>query len=389
MATGISMISASASSATFTGAGTSYVVKTPSGVFYTFFIDTNSDIVWCKSTDGGATWSAPSVMTATGAVAISIWYDRWSGIASGLIHVAYQDSTTDDTLYRSLDTENADAISAETVILAGASTLAGGCLSICRSRGGNLYCATMIDAGTEGGFMRSTDTGATWGARATVFEAALADQIILVPGWAADNQDMMAFYWDSDADEISRKVYDDSADTWGETSIAASMVDTAPTNHFPHFAATVDITNSRNLLVAWSAVDLLNADLRCWHVTESAITEVTNVVANSTDDQGFCAIGIDTDTEDWYVYYFGETGGGNTFQSSIQLFYKKSTDDGATWGSETAVTPRINTPSSLCMTPRFDGEKMARMLSTAAIAMFFDVAAGGRAVQINNTSLVG
>jgi len=341
------------------GAGTSYIVRTPGGVLYFVSNDNLSDVSFRKSSNDGITWSAATFMFSGTVTALSVWYDRWSDIAAGLIHCAYQESVTDDTLYRTIDTESSDALSTQTTIFAGASTANGGCLSICRGRGGNVYCATMIDAGAEGGFFRlpnaNVPNGAWDAARTTVFEAVTQDQVILVPGWAADNQDMMAFFWDASSDEISRKLYDDSANSWAETSIATGMVEQAATTAFPHFAAAVDITNSRNLLAAWSAVDLLNADLRCWHVTESAITEVTNIVLNSTDDQGLVAIGIDTNTGYWYAFYGGKSDGSETFGTLINIYYKVSTDSGTTWGPEILLTQSARNYVCLYTTPRFTG----------------------------------
>lgn len=345
-------------------AGTRYIVRTAAGVYYLVYIDTGSDVVFRKSTDG-ITWGEPVTVHAGTASQLSIWYDRWSNISAGLIHVAYTNNLS-DTTYRSIDTENSDTLSSETTIFAGASQANGAAISITRARGGNLYCKVMIDAGAEGGFFRSTDVGGTWGSRTDSEALATTDQWILLPGWAADNQDIMMFFWDASADEISRVLHDDSANSWAETSIATSMVDVVATTHYPHFAAAVDITNSQNILVAWSAVDLANADLRCWKVTESAITEVTEVVLNSTDDQGFAAIGIDTDTEDWYVFYFGKSDGSETVATAMHGYYKKSTDDGATWGSETrwgpSSTPRSE--ASLWCTPRFATHPMVASHST-------------------------
>jgi hypothetical protein len=343
--------------ANFTGAGIGCLVKTPTGVWYAVYIEGAQDVVFVKSTDGGLTWSATTAVFTGSATALAIWYDKWSNLAGGLIHCAYQESGTDDTLYRTIDTESSDALSTQTTIFLGASTMAGGCLSICRSRGGNVYCATMIDAGAEGGFFRlpnaNVPNGAWDAARATVFEAATQDQVILMPGWAADNQDMMAFFWDASADEISRKLYDDSANSWAETSIALSMVDTPAATSFPHFAAAVDITNSRNLLVAWSAVDTLNADLRCWHITESAITEVTNVVLNSTDDQGLAGIGINTDNQHWYVWYSGKSAGSETVSTAVTINYKVSTDSGSTWGAESQLSLEVRSTPAMLVCPRF------------------------------------
>lgn len=344
----------SVNNATWNGGATNYVVQANNGDLYLFYVDGNADAVYKKSTDGGLTWAFPVQIIAGTITQLSVWYDRWSGIAAGLIHLAYTDSADGDTKYRSVDTESSDTLGTQTVIFAGTSTASGGCLSITRTRGGNLLCHVVIDAGAEGGFFRSTDAGATWGSR-TVNEAiATQDQAIMLPGWAADNQDGMMFFWDASANEISRYLYDDSANTWAETSIATSMADTVATTAFPHFAAAVDIANSRNILVAWSAVDTANADLRAFMVTESAITEsTTNVVLDSTDDQGFAAIGIDTSSGDWTVVYGGKSDGSETFNTSMNFYYKTSSDDGATWGSETLLSNQFYQTTWLVMTPRF------------------------------------
>ena len=341
----------------FNGAGAQWLIQTPGGVVYLVYVDSGSDVAFKKSTNYGLTWSNPTVVFAGTTTAVAVWYDRWSDIAAGLIHIAYQESATDDTLYRTVNTESSDALSTQTVIFAGTSTATGGCLAITRARGGNVYCATMIDAGAEGGFYRlpnaNVPSGAWDAARATVFEAITGDMVLLFPGFAADNQDITAIFWDASANEISRKLYDDSGNSWGETSIATSMTDVAATASFPHFDGFVDIANSQIVIAAWSAVDTANADLRCWTVTESAITEVTNVVLNSTDDQGLCVITLDTVTGDWYCFYAGISTGGETWGTSVNIYYKVSTDDGATWGPETVLTNSARDTTWLIATPRW------------------------------------
>lgn len=368
----------------YTGAGTAYPVVTAAGAIYDTFVNVASDAVYSKSSDGGASFGAEVLLRASTMSQIAVWYDRWSGIAGGLIHTVFTDSGG-DVWYRSIDTENADTLSTAVRVFDGVSPLAGGALSIARARGGNLYVKACVDAGTEGGFFRSTDAGATWAARTDSEALATQDQWILLPGWGADNQDMMMFFWDASADEISRVLYDDSADTWAETSIATTMVDRPASNDYPHFAATVDTSNSRNLLAAWPATDTANADLRCWHITDSAITEVTNVVLNSVDDQGFCAIAIDTSTEDWYVFYGGQSSGNDTFNSSMSLFYKKSTDDGSTWGAETEIgTIGRQNLRAMWAVPRVDsagGVPLLKWISgTGAVTLNLEIATGGSVV---------
>jgi hypothetical protein len=327
----------------FNGAGTDYLIQTPTGVLYFVYVDTGSDVAFKKSTDGGLSWSAPTIVFAGTVTNLSVWYDRWSDIAAGLIHCAYTESAADDTLYRTINTESSDALSTQTTIFAGASTAAGGHLSITRAKGGNVYCKTVIDAGAEGGFYRlpnaNVPSGA-WDAARTVDETiANGDMMILLPDLtAADTQDIIGIFWDASANEISRKLYDDSGNSWSETSISTGMTEQAAATAFPHFDAAVDLTNDRIILVAWSAIDTANADLRCWIITNSSITEVTEVVLNSTDDQGLASVSIDAVTGDWTVFYAGASDGSETFLTSVNIYCKGSRDDGTTWGPETKVT---------------------------------------------------
>lgn len=344
----------------FSGAGTIYPVQTPAGVLYKFYVDSGSDLSFRKSTDGGLSWSAPTVVFAGTLVSFGLWYDRWSNISAGLIHLAYTETGGSDTLYRTVNTESSDALSTQTTIFAGTSQAANGMVSITRARGGNVYCRTCIDNGAEGGFFRLPNANVpngAWDAARTINEAvAGSDAMILVPGFAADNQDIIGIFWDTSANEISRQVHDDSGNSWSETSIATSMTKPAASSSFPHFAAAVDLTNSKILLAAWSAVDTANADLRCWTLDESSITETaTNIVLNSTDDQGLVGIGIDTSTGYWWAFYAGISSGGETFLTSVNIYCKCSKDSGATWGPETRLTNAAADIAWLATCPRFFG----------------------------------
>lgn len=338
-------------------AATKYEVQANNGDRYFVYIDSAADVVFRKSTDQGLHWSDPTVIFTGTALQLSIWFDRWSGIAAGLIHCAYTENGGHDVLYRSIDTENSDALGTQTTIFDGASAQGGGAhISITRARGGNLYCRASIDNGAEGGFFRSTDAGATWESR-TINEAiANMDQMILMPGFAADNQDIIGAFWDASANEISRQLYDDSADSWAETSIAASMTEGAA--GILNFSAFVDLANSQIVMAAWSNTDTASASLRCWTVTESAITEKTAIVSSSTDDQGLCAIGLDTTTGYWYAFYGGATSGEDTWDTNLPIYYKISTDAGTTWGAETRATNAnmtLNEVKGLWTIPRFTG----------------------------------
>ncbi|KKM82271.1 hypothetical protein LCGC14_1321200, partial [marine sediment metagenome] len=196
---------------------------------YIFYVDGSADLVYQKTTDGGATWAtAVSVKTGT-LIKVSVWYDKWTpGNAGTLIHIAYTEADGDDLLYRNLDTLD-DSLSTEVTVFTGASFTDGnwdtGAVDIVRARGGNLYIGFWGDAGGEFGFYRSTDTGATWTSRAQLADGNEADGILLMPGDETDKDDIWCIYWDRSDNALSLKVYDNSGDSWSESTIVGSVVD--------------------------------------------------------------------------------------------------------------------------------------------------------------------
>lgn len=338
-----------------------YLVQTPQGVLYYVYNNVNSDLIFKKSTNFGVSWDSGTTIFTGTINAFSVWYDRWSNISAGLIHIAYTETDTDDTLYRTIDTENSDTLSTQTTIFTGASAVGSGHLSIVRAVGGNVYCKTVIDAGVEGGFFRLPNANVpngAWDAARTVDEAiATQDVMILQPDFdAADTQDILAFFWDVSADEISRKLYDDSANSWSETSISTGMVD--PTVTFAiigtHCAAAPDISGTKSYLIAWNGIDTANADLKAWSVDSGTITALTDVVTNGTDDQGLAALAFDTATGYLHAFYGGKSDGSETYNTSINIYTKISTDSGSTWGAETAITNGVEAINRIFTTPRFN-----------------------------------
>lgn len=348
----------------WTTAATNYIVHANNGAIYLFYIDGNTDVSYKKSTDGGVSWSSPVVVYVGAVWQLALWYGRWSDRADDKIYLAYSETTTDDILFRTVDTGSSDALGTQTVVFAGASTANGGTLSIVIAKGGNIVVAGYIDAGAEGGAYKSTDSGATWAAAiANPMEAVSADMIALAPGWNADTQDVMMFFWDASANEISVKRYDDSANTWTETSIATSMSDvTAATFGYPMMSVAVDIANSQNIVAAWSTVGTVDQDLRLWTVTTSTITEKTNVVLNAVANCAFTAITIDTVSQDWYVFFCGNPAGGETLYSSENVWYKVSTDDGATWSAATKLTNQTFPIRYLISCPRYSGNPVEQFV---------------------------
>jgi hypothetical protein len=300
---------------------------------YVFYVeDAGSKFVYQKTTDGGATWgSQVDVSTAVVVRKSSLWYDGWTpGNAGTKIHVTYMDATSDDVHYRALDTSD-DSLGSEVVVFAGVGfTMPGwgnSVLDIVRSRGGNLYIGFWGDADGEFGFYRSTDNGATWTSRAQLADGNAADGILLMPGDETDTDDIWCIYWDRSANELSLKVYDDSGDSWSETSIATSMADDVS---YYQMSAAPRHRDNHVILAAWSEINAATADLKVWDIGgSSSITAKTNVLTD-TDETAQVAVLINQQNDDIYVVYLK----GGTWRDTVDAKYKKSTDGGTTWGSE-------------------------------------------------------
>lgn len=322
----------SAPNAATYNAGSNYTVVTPTGVIYSIVIGPGTDPGFYKSTDRGVTWGSFTALKACTGTNIAVWADWWSGItATAYIHVVYTDSGTDDTFYRYIDTANSDTLGTERTVYAGSSTAAGGFLSITRARGGNLICATCIDAGAEYDTVRSTDLFVNKTSISEVWEGATSDKAILFPNPdSADNQDVMAIFIDDSAVEASLKKYDDSGDSWSEASIVGTLGSTV---WYDIGSLAYDAANSQYVMLIWNGLDAANADLLCYTLKDAGATAKTDVVTNSTDDQGraiLCIIG-----SRWTAIYKGLSDGSETYSTELNYYYKVSTDGGTNWGSET------------------------------------------------------
>jgi hypothetical protein len=313
------------------------------GSRYVFNLNSSSDLVYRKSTDRGRSWAAPVLIHSASLVRISIWFDRWTPGNSGtIVHIWDIDTTTDDVFYFSLalSTDTLGNAGVGVTVFNGVSATTDTQLSGAKSRGGNLLVAFNIDGGTELGTYRSTDAGATWGARADANEVAI-DFYLMFPGNAADNQDMELVYWDVSANEISLKSYDDSANSWSETSISTGMTSVAQTTSYSQMAGAVRASDGHILLAAWSQPDNAASDLRAWDINGSgSITAKTDVVTNS-DDCVLALVSI-SPTGTVFCTYAGKSGGSETAYTALGIYQKASTDGMASWGTERAVyTNRI------------------------------------------------
>jgi hypothetical protein len=330
------VIDAGASSSTARGMRAMVWTSTTKGYF--FFIDADADFFVSRTTDGGQTWgSAIEIDTDTTITALTfdVWYDQWTpGDTGTKIHIWWVQIDVDDILYRNLDTSS-DTLSSQTTPFAGGTAAASrsNFVSGTKARGGNLYVVGTIDAAAECSFARSTDGGATWGARTSPLETC-ADQGLLFPGNETDTQDIWMLYDDVSADQLSLKTHDDSANSNSESATLISFVENT-TDLTGAYGFSGSIRHSDNHLIAAieNSYDLSTSDFVVYDINGTgSVTQKTDISTN-IDDQYYPSVFIDKGSNSIYVAYIGKRDGTDTLATTAGVYYTKSTNGGTSWTS--------------------------------------------------------
>lgn len=304
-----------------------------------FAADGNFDVVAWKTTDGGANWTKSAAAVAGSVTLLACWFDQQEvGSSGGLVHTVWLDDPgagSSETFKYANYTIATNAWSTPVNVATGltTNTTISSCF-IVGTKASGLVCG--YANGVNSGALKSTD-GASWSATTDPFEANTGDYALGAWVDTDDDNDAGILFWDLSADEISVKMYDDSGDTWTETSISGSMVENT-TYRQSSWAAQTRASDGHVILVAWNGIDLVTADLKCWDLTldsiaSPTITAKTEINTNLAESGG-AGIYIDPSTGHLYAVY----AKGGTWASTTTIQYKKSTDGATTWGSETAYS---------------------------------------------------
>ena len=314
------------------------LVWTSASVGYFFYIDSDNDFKYAKTVDGGANWSAAVAEidsdTTITALVFDVWYDQWTPGDSGTtIHIWWSETDLDDISYRALNTSN-DSFGNK-IQVASFSTAAsarGNFVSGTKAKGGNLYVVGTVDAAAECEFARSTDGGGTWDLTRVSPLETCADQGFLFPGNAADTNDIWMLYDDIDAEALTLKANDDSADSWSESVASAPITDdtTLGTGEYP-FSGSIRQSDGHLIVATHSALDNAATDFEMWDINGTgSFTALTDITTN-IDDNYYSSVYINQSTDDIYISYAGKRDGSETLGTTVGVYYTKSTDDGANW----------------------------------------------------------
>ena len=314
------------------------LVWTSASVGYFFYIDSDNDFKYARTIDGGQNWSAAvaeiDTDTTITALVFDVWYDKWTpGDTGTKIHIWWIEIDIDDINYRALDTSN-DSFGSKIQVFAGgtAASNRANFVSGTKARGGNLYAVGTIDAAAECEFARSTDGGATWDATRASPQEVCGDQGMLFPGNETDTQDIWMLYDDIDANALTLKTNDDSANSWAESATTIPFTDeTTLGTGEGGYSGSIRHSDGHLIAATHSQIDNAATDFQIWDITDgSTITQKTAITTN-IDDNYYSSVFIDQNTDDIYVSYAGKRDGSETLGTTVGIYYTKSTDGGVNW----------------------------------------------------------
>ena len=319
------------------GAGI-YWTSTDTG--YSFGITTAGTYLWwSKTSDKGASWS--TTVTAIYAEYISCWSDlNTPGDHGTIIHIAFTPGTSDAAKYMYFDTYDdtfSGAVTIETFnSYSTPATFDDIEISITKTYGNILAVAYKTDgSGTPAyGFETSVDGGNTWIAKSSPWEN-YSDHLRIYPANTSDPDDIWGTYWDLSTNEISLQTYDASDNTWSEQLISANMTEQG--NLYLQMDAYIRPYDSHLIHSAWNVYNSATADLKVWDINgASNITSLTDVTTNSAGSFQTGVI-VDPTNNDIYIMYLK-----GTIETSVGVYYQKSTDNGITWDGEVSYCSTVD-----------------------------------------------
>lgn len=360
---------------------------------YAFYINSDNDIEYQESTNGGATWGGTSTEIHAGAwLSLAVWYDQWTpGNSGALVHMVYF-STADDLTYAVFDTSN-NTFTPNVVI---ASTGVQGSLTssneaaITRGTDGDLYVVT-VDATAPtapANFAhKCTGTCTTAGnwisAGANPWDGVGDDtdndhSVLLLPlsdTTAHDSGDIMLVSYDIADGTVEYKVYDDSADSW---STNFTNIDNATDNttYRNALGGSVNISTG-NLYVTFvqNPGTANTSEVRAWKYNDGW-SQLTDPWPDTTDGTSIVLdsnIGIDSNTNDLYVAYIRAA----SVAASSDVYYARSINDGSSWSTDNLLSSGT------------DGDHRAISVNASSderlFAVWYDPTTGGIDVIEGNT----
>ncbi len=317
------------------------VVWTGTDTCYMFYGKDGEGMFYKKSVDKGFTWGSETLAQADVGNNVSneieVYYDQWTPGGTGrIIHCGHAEpggATTSFFGYSQLDTSD-DSITARASVFTHGSVVGTRHTSIVKAIDGTLYMFNGTGSGNKQEFSKSVDNGISWSsALAVPANIVAASSWKLVPAFWRDDEADIAIVWfeAGSTDEWQLKEYDSSGDSWSSTLIFG-VAGAGNSEDFSGPGVSIRHSDGHVIAAMTGGADATPTNIRIWDLNGSAsITELTPVVTSY--DFPKAVVVLVAPNDDIYVGYGKRVSG-----ASYDMFYKKSTDGGTTWGAETAYS---------------------------------------------------
>jgi|GEM_PF-5975802 len=320
-------------------------VFTTNLIGYTFYVSSTgtSDVRYSKTTDGGETWSTVVDLSGTGFHSVAVWYDQWTpGDSTGTkIYMAAIGEGADNLSFKMLDTSN-DSLSPTgttwTTIFNGTTWTAASSTgaSVCKSTDGHIFAtasttgsATTLDVHKS---LASDTAHTTWATTTSGLDVTGDFNQVLPVGLAGD---VLLLNHDISGNQLRSNVYDEATDAWSGFSNRIAATENA--TYDGSFGAALNKVTGEVYVAINNNPAVLNGDINTARVVSDGTTNVTwsnttDAYTNISTAGGQATMAIDWHNGDVYCFYIRGTMG-----SSVNIYYRKSTDQGATWSAESAA----------------------------------------------------
>jgi hypothetical protein len=331
-----SAVSTAANANNFSGTQTVFL---DDDIGYTFYKDSNSQCVYSKTTDSGATWgTAVTVDSQTDCLKVVVWYDRWTpGDTTGTnIHIATMDSSDDRIFYNRLDTSGDTLLLGSSPVNTGVNSGQGGSFTdsinahtITKATDGKVYVA-VNDVSDSYALSCSVSCNLTtsWNEVGTSPFDTKNDFNLLAP-LAGGN--VLVINRDTSADDLRSAVWNGS--TWsGWTNIDTNAPESSTYDASMSVSVNKDTGDVYLAYVADIGDNSANDDIRTAVYSSGAWSAGGDVITDDTGELSHVAIAIDQNTGDVYVAYglmtvFGVAGTGN-------VYWKSSSNNMTSWSTQ-------------------------------------------------------
>jgi hypothetical protein len=282
-----------------------------SNIYISYFDNTNNDLKFAKSTDGGDTWDPASIKTidSTGDVG------EYTSIAlnSSNVYISYFDDTNNDLKFTK-STDNGNTWEPGNIKTVDSIGYIGDFISMAVD-GLNIYISYHDFGNNDLKFIKSTDGGNTWDSanKRTVDSAGFVGRYTSI---AVDGSNVYISYYDDISYDLKFARSTDGGDTWDPVNIK-TVDSTGEVGLF-----TSICVNGSNVYISY--YDTTNNDLKFARSTDSGTTwDPANIKTVDSTDRIGAYTSMAIDGSNIYISYYDLTNN--------NLKFARSTDSGDTW----------------------------------------------------------